>query len=295
MALKDQIVRAAVNGVEFPCLEFSDSRGNSSVPHRAYRVDGADIERTGREPLKIRIKAAFLNALLGRAWPADMFPGQHDLVESVFLETPHCTLTHPFYGNIDVHFDDFKRAFDPGTQQGVYVELEFTENNATAYYAVAIAQSPEPGAALAETAEAADEAVAALDDELPALAPVVDAKLAYLDDADRASAQAYAALAEIRTTAASLATAPSLAGIDGHDARGMLRAVEALTWDYAERYLTPRPQSREYVVPATMSLALVAAKAYGAADRAHLLRRANAIPDETRIPAGTTLKVPDDE
>lgn len=294
MGLKDQLVRLAVNGIEFPCLEFRSSSENSSVAHRAYRVSGADVEHTGRGPRKFTAKAAFLTSMLGGGWPADLFPVTRDAVEAVFNDTPLCTLTHPYYGSVSVHFDKFDEPLDQATQQGVYVDLEFTETNASAETPLRVAD-PEPGAALTEAAAAADEAVAAITDRLDPLSPVVETKLAYLDDDTRDSAQAYGALADIQTAAQAQLDSALLAGIEGHDARAQLRTVLSASWTYAERYLTPKPQSRTYTTEAPMSLARAAAQIYGDASKAHLLRRANTIPDAMRVPAGFTFKVPDDE
>ena len=292
MPLATQIVRCAYRGVEFPCAEFKDSRGNASKAHTAWRVPGADLEFTGRDPLKITIRALFFNGMTG-GWPEDMFPGQHNLLESEFLEHPQGELTHPFYGRISVQFDKFQRSFDPMVQQGVSVELEFTENNASAFYAIVQPQDS-PGPALTSAAADADTAVAALTDKLAPLSPVVDTQLDYLEDEDRDSAQALGALAEIQTAAQTQLDSALLAGLDGHDAREAIRAVIAQSWAYRARYVTPKPQSRTYVAPARMGLARLAKEIYGDPTRAADLRRANTFPDELFVPAGFVVVVPDD-
>lgn len=288
-----QVVRAAINGIEFPCVDFKTAQENSSVPHRAYRVPGADVEHTGRGPKKIVLRAAFLNGMITGGWP-ELYPSVRDRIEQIFLESPDCTLTHPYYGRVSVHFDKFDEAIDQNTQQGVFVEIELTETNASAQLYVHAAVPQEPASAMTDAATAADEAVAAITDKLAPLVPVVETQLAYLDDDTRDSAQAYGALAEVQTAAQALLDAPTLAGIAGHDARASVREVITQSWAFAERYLTPKPQSRTYVTPAPMSLTRAAAQIYGDASKTALLRRANALADEMRIPAGTTLKVPDD-
>jgi len=291
MPLADNTVRCAYRGVEFPCAETKDSRDNASKAHTAWRVPGADIEHTGRGPLKITMRALFLNGMTGN-WPADLFPGVHDLLESAFLEHPTGTLTHPYYGPVEVHFDSFERVFTPDSQEGVTVELQFTENNASAFYPAIIVQQ-EPGAQLAASAEAADEAVAEVTDALDPLSPTVETQLDYLEAEDRDAAQAYGALAEIQTAAQAQLDSPLLAGSEAHDARAQIRAVLAASLEYAERYLTPKPQSRTYVVPARMSLARLASLIYGGPSKTTLLRRANTLPDELFVPAGFVVTVPD--
>lgn len=291
MALIDNTVRCAYRGVEFPCAECKDSRDNTSKAHTAWRVPGADIEHTGRGPLKITMRALFLNGMTG-AWPADLFPGVHDLLESAFLEHPTGTLTHPYYGPVEVHFDSFERVFTPDSQEGVTVELQFTENNASAFYPAAIVQQ-EPGAQLAASAEAADAAVAEITDGLFALSPVVETQLDYLEAEDRDAGQAQGALAFLRTATQLQLDSLLLTGPEAHDARALLRAVIAASFEYAERYLTPKPQSRTYVVPARMSLARLASLIYGDPTKSALLRRANTLPDELFVPAGFVVTVPD--
>ncbi len=291
MPLIDHIVRCEYRGVAFPCAEVKDSRDNTSKAHTAWRVPGADIEHTGRGPLKITMRALFLNGMTG-AWPADMFPGQHDLLESAFLEHPNGTLTHPYYGPVEVHFDSFERVFTPDSQEGVTVELSFTENNASAFYPAAIVQQ-EPGAQLAASAAAADEAVAEITDGLFALSPVVETQLDYLEAEDRDAGQAQGALAFLRTATQLQLDSLLLTGPEAHDARALLRAVLAASFEYAERYLTPKPQSRTYVVPARMSLARLASLIYGDPTKSALLRRANTLPDELFVPAGFVVTVPD--
>lgn len=292
MALKDQIVPAAFNGVEFPCAEVSSTRANESKAHKAWRVPGADIEHTGRGELKIKMRAVFLNGITG-AWPADLYPGMHDRLESELLERPTGRLTHPRFGTIDAHFDSWSETIDPATQQGVFVELEFTESNASAFYPIAQADQ-EPASQMTEAAAAADTAVAAVTDKLPALSPVVSAQLDYLQSDTLAAGEAYGALAEVQTAAQTQLDSAYLAGAEAHDAREQVRAVLAASYAYAERYLTPKPQSRTYVVPTRMSLARAASLIYGDPTKSTALRRANTLPDELFLPTGFVLVVPDD-
>lgn len=290
MPITDHIVRCAYRGVEFPCTEFKDSRGHAHKAHTAWRVPGADIETTGREPLKISLKAGLLNGMTG-GWPADLFPGLHDRLESAFLDEPQGTFQHPYYGPIEVQVISWERSFDHACQQGVTLDIELLENNASAYWPVAIAQQ-EPASGLVAAADEADTAVEALGEDSPGLADTVDTQLAYLEDDDRTAAQASAALAEIQTVASASLDSAALAGVEGHDARAALRATLAMTYEYESRYLVPRPTARTHVVTARMSLARIAALIYGDPNRAADLRRANALADELFVPVGTVIVVP---
>ena len=294
MGLEDYVVRAAYNGVEFPCVEVSSDRANDSRAHLAWRVAGADVEHTGRGPLKIKVRAIFVNGITG-AWPMDMFPGLRDRLESEFLERPLGRLTHPRYGEIDAHFDSWRETLDPAVQQGVHVDLEFTESNGSAFYTVALPESQEPAESMVQAAEAADAAVAAIVSGLEPLASKVETQLEYLQSDERDAAQAYGALAEVQSAAQAQLDAADLAGIDAHEARAQIRALLAASWAYAERYLTPKPQNRTYVVPVAMSLARIAAHVFGDPTKANLLRSANTFADELFVPAGTVISVPDDD
>lgn len=290
--LRAQIVRAAYEGRQFPCLEFQDTNAHSFVEHKAWRVDGADIQSTGREPLKISCKIALLTSISG--WPDDLFPRLHDELDDLFRSTPQGMLTHPYYGETRVQVASWKRSFDPAMQQGVVLDVEFVETNASAYRSFANFD-PEPGTALSDAATAADDAIAAYDPNtgIDSLADVTATQLAYLEEEDRSADEAYAALGVIQRAAQTALDSAALAAIEAHDARAALREVLARSWSYASKYLTPRATPRIYVVPVTMSLQRIAATVYGSASRTVELRKANRVPDELFVPAGTVLVLPE--
>lgn len=293
MTLRTQIVRAAYDGLEFPTLEAHDENGHAFAEHKAWRVNGADIEHTGREPRKFSLKIGLISTFIG--WPRDLFPRLHDELEDKFSSSPQGTLTHPYYGAVQVQVVSWKRSFDPQVQQGVILDVEFLERNASAYRSFANFD-PEPGDALTDAAAAADAAAEALGAaEQEALTPIVSEQLEYLESEDRSSDEAYASLGKIQQAAQSNLDSDELAGIDGHDARESLRAVLARSWDYARRYLTPRSEPRVYEVPQQMSLARIAALVYGDATKTDLLRKANRIPDESFVPLGTVLVLPESQ
>ena len=290
--LRSQIVRAAYEGREFPCLEFQDTNAHAFVEHKAWRVNGADVQHTGREPLKISCKIALLTSIQG--WPDDLFPRLHDELDELFRSTPQGALTHPYYGEVRVQVATWKRSFDPAVQQGIVLDVEFVETNASAYRSFANFE-PEPGTALSDAATAADDAIEAFDDEtgIDSLSDTVETQLAYLEDEDRSADEAYAALGVIQNAAQTALDSEALSAIEAHDARAALRNVLARSWEYASAYLTPRATPRVYTVPVTMSLQRIAATVYGSAARTVELRKANRVPDEMFVPAGTVLVLPE--
>lgn len=290
--LRAQIVRAAYEGREFPCLEWTDTNAHSFTEHKAWRVNGADVEQTGREPLKCSAKIALLTSIQG--WPDDLFPRLHDELDDLFRSTPQGRLTHPYYGEVRVQVASWKRSFDPAVQQGVVLDVEFVETNASAYRSFANFE-PEPGTALSDAATAADEAIDAYDSDsgIDSLSDTVEEQLAYLEEEDRSADEAYAALGVIQSAAQTALDSEALSAIDAHDARAALREVIARSWEYASRYLTPRATPRVYTVPVTMSLQRIAATVYGSAERTAELRKANRVPDEMFVPAGTVLVLPE--
>lgn len=290
--LRSQIVRAAYEGREFPALEWSDSNAHAFAEHKAWRVSGADVEHTGREPLRCTCKIGLLNTVSG--WPRDLFPRLHDELDDLFRSTPQGTLTHPYYGAVQVQVVSWRRAFDPEVQQGLVLEVEWLERNASAYRSFANFE-PEPAQALEDAATAADEAIASYDPDsgIDPLAPEVRTQLAYLEEQDRSADEAYAALETIQRAARSALESEVLSAIEAHDARAALRELLARSWDYARAYLTPRATPRVHSVEQTMSLSRIAALVYGDAAKAELLRKANRIPDELFVPAGTVLVVPE--
>lgn len=290
--LRTQLVTASYAGLRFPVLEFDDSCGHAHKAHSAWRVPGADIETTGREPLRTKMRIGLLTTMTGQ-WAGEvLFPDRFDELVRVLAEQPQGDLWHPLYGLLRAQVATWSYKGDPTCQQGVYLEVDFLEIAATA--ALPMRLEAEPGEAMTAAAGAADDAVGALTTKVPATAPVVAEQLAYLEDDTRSAGEAYGALGQVQSAVAAALVHPDLAGPEGHDARAQLRALDAATWAYAERYLQPKPQARTHTVLAPMSLARVAALVYGDPSKATALRRANVIPDELFVPAGTTLKVPDD-
>lgn len=292
-ALQQTLRRCAYEGIEFPCFDLRDEQGHDSVAHVAYRVNGADIEWTGRKLLKITCKAGLLNGLSN--WPEDTFPGLHDRLEAALREKPQGTFLHPLYGAMLVQIDSWSRQFSPNLQSGCYLDIQFSERNASAFRPDASKQtSADPGTEMEARSSAADAAVASVSPSTDlATSAVVAEKLAYLEEEQRSAAEAYGTLDAVQDAVEIGLDGDDLEGIDGHDARAELRALSAATWRYAESYAGPRTNAQTYEVPTEQSLAEIAAAVYGDPERTDLLRSANVIPDESFVPAGTVLVVPD--
>lgn len=291
MSLRTQIVRAAYDGIEFPVVEAHDENSHAYAEHKAWRVDGADVQHTGREPLRITLKIALLNSFSG--WPRNLFPDVHDQLEDKFRTSPQGTLTHPYYGQVIVQVVKWSRSYDPQIQQGVMIDAEFLERNASAYRSFANFE-PEPSDALTQAATTADTEIETIGAQNQReLSPIVKEQLAYLEEDDRSSDEAYSALRVIQDAAQANIDSEELSDIDGHAAREACRAVIARSWDYARAYLTPRSQPRMYSVPQQMSLARVAALVYGDPSKTDVIRKANRIPDEAFVPMGTVLVLPE--
>lgn len=295
MSLLEHLVSGSYRGVTFPVIDFEDQHAQAFVEHKAWRVPGADIEHVGREPVRSTITIGLLNTF-GPRWGTNLFPGLFRRLAALFSAQPQGRLQHPLLGGMQVQVVGHSYKIDHRCQAGTTLQLQVVENFGSLQLTAAM-ERPEPTVTLVSAAEATDAAVAALGlaGSVPALAPSFDTQLTYLEDDDRSAAEAYGALAQAQSVAATILTAPSLAGIEGHDARAEARAARAASWSYAERYLTPKPRSRTFTVPARMGLARVAAlpQVYGDPSLAHLLRQANEIPDELFVPAGTVLVVPD--
>lgn len=291
MTLRTQLVRAAYQGREFPLFDVDDENGHAFVEHKAWGVNGADIEPTGREPIKCVLRIGLLQGITG--WPDDLFPRLHDELEDTFRTDPQGVLRHPYYGEMRVQIASWKRKLDPQVQQGVFLEVHVVEINATAYRAFANFDA-EPSQAILDAAEQADEEIAAYDSDsgIDPITSTAEEQLAYLEEEDRSADEAYAALDVIQRAAREALESDTLAAVEAHDARAALRLLITSCDAYARQYLTPRSQPRMYTVPQTMSLARVAALVYGDPSRTAEIRKANRIPDESFVPQGTVLVLP---
>lgn len=291
--VQTKLGRAAYEGLEFPLMEFKDELGHDSVQHQAYRQP-ASIEWVGQKILRTTMRAALLTGL--SSWPADTFPRLHDQLEALLRSKPQGRLRHPYYGEVLVQVDSWSRGFDSKLQSGCYLEIVFSERDASAVSPVAEQQgTSDPATTMENTSSAADTKIAAIAPTagLDTTSTVVAEKLAYLEEEERAATEAYGTLDDVQNTVQTALDSEALEGIEAHDARADLRALSAATWRYAEAYAGPRTNAQAYEVPATQSLAEIAAAVYGDATRTDLLRSANVIPDELFVPVGTVLVVPD--
>lgn len=281
--------RASYGGVTFPITVQSEQGGHSSVAHTRYRTDGADHEPTGRKALKFKFTAALLNGIDG--WPEDLWPRVFDDLLAALRRNPQGTLDHPYYGEVNVQIDDWHFELSSKIENGAYLEVECTENNATAYEV--LRPEADPGSAMLAEADAADVEVTPLDPLAPSLAPVVAEQLGYLEEEDRSAAEVTAALDVVQQSVRAVLDAPGLAGIEGHGAREAARRTSAAARAYRVSALGAPAPARTYTTPVERSLAEHAALLYGRPDRVDLLRAANTVPDELFVPANTVLVVPD--
>ena len=102
--------------------------------------------------------------------------------------------------------------------------------------------------------------------------------------------QVAAAFAEVLSSVADRIADPAFAGVAGHDYRAALERTQTALANARASYLGDGT-TRTLTLSEGMSLARVAALAYGDASRAAEIAALNAIEDTAFIPAGTVLVI----
>lgn len=279
----------AFEGVEFPATDITTSFGHDSAQHKGFGTRGADIETTGPKAEVFRVKAVLLNGL--RGWRgAPLYPDTYQRLLRALKTTPEGLLTHPTRGVVLVHFDDGSEEIRPVERRGVYLTLTFTEQQGTAEILEMRSVTADAGTEMLSAAATAD---AAKPDEVDEILPLVEEAISYCEEASRTFAEAVTQLDAVSRGIEERLADPAAAAVEMHPFRDALWSVQTATLRYRERYTATT--TRTYVVPADASLATIAASpdVYGDASRAGDLLGANTILDPSRVPAGTTLVVPD--
>lgn len=289
--LAKHFARWSYEGVDFPATEHETEGGHDSATHSPY-LGAQQVETTGPRAYKTTVQVPLHS---GVAWPEELFPATYRRLVRAFEETPKGLLTHPTRGTFVAHVDSWKEVGKGDRRDGVSLTVQFTEDaGQSEVLDFAAGDQADPGeAALARAAEADAAAPSGVASTTTAVAAVTTA-LAYLEAADRTRLQATGTfdqlIADLGGRLVDAATAPATA----HAYRYALERTRAAVFDYRARYLgDARP--RTYVVPSSMSVAMIAAmpEVYGDARRGPDLLAANALRDPANVPAGTVIQVVD--
>lgn len=121
----------AWRGLGFPYANTKLELAQDLVEHRFADLDGADVEATGRAPLRIRARIPFLNniaAAPSELWtPGDLYPNTWRKMLAAFQDRSSDILQHPELGPITCRPGRFDTDWDSKTRDGVWVDAEWIE------------------------------------------------------------------------------------------------------------------------------------------------------------------------
>jgi prophage DNA circulation protein len=291
--LRETLQNAAYEGVEFPVSEAGIQGGNGGVEHRAYRRPGADVEFTGQEPYRGKLVIPLFVDL-----GADLYPDRYNRLLDAFRRKPIGELRHPLLGTFQALIKTWQPHLDAGARSGVVLEVEWVEHNATATAPVSLRETQRTDAQTTAEAQAteADAAMYASDptDSFTPTQPVVSEQLATLENTSPAPSYAQVTSA-IRTMLAAVEgnlALPAFEGVDAHDVVAALEALRNTIYRLRAQLLPDESRMRTHVLERDLALWQVALLVYGDASQGARLAAVNALPDPSRIPAGTVLQVP---
>jgi len=280
----------AYEGIEFPAEDVSTTFGHDSAQHKGFGQRGADIETTGPKAEVVRVRVVMENGLRGWRGPK-LWPDQYQRLARALKTTPEGLLTHPTRGVMTVHFDEGSEEIKAPRRRGVSFTLTFTEQNGESELLEMVSATSDPGPAMLAAAADADAVKPSGARASTPLTTEVENALDFLEASSRSFAEAVTTLDALARAVRTRIDDPAAAAVDAHPYRAALYAVQAATVRYRETYVGAAP--RTFTVTEESSLARIAAHpdVYGDARRQSDLARANRVPDPSRVPAGTVLRV----
>lgn len=288
-------------------VSWNDTVGVRLARHQYLKRRGAEIEPMGAEPGQFTMRLVFL----GKTWASN-----YRALVAAIRDEPRGTMVHPVLGTMSVACTGISEAaVSPGEEvDSVNLTVGFVEDSVDASSPAARFSGPTArkakvdglateltdslaslGAslALAQTLAAkvrtfAAAAADALEDNAPDTS--IDQQL---EDAGRDTDEL---LAKIKSESAARLAGTSKAGRADADAYQAIQTAQRL---YAECLAlaatveASRPTVVTYVVPATTSVAAIAATFYGAEGKARVdeVLTLNRVADPHAVPAGTRLRL----
>lgn len=299
------LFEAAYESVVFPCIDAPIESGHDNVEHEAYARRGADIEPTGQRPYRGQLTAALVNGLEGFRGQ-NIFPGRlRELIER-FEAQPQGILVHPVWGPLLAQIVSWHIHVKPEVRNGVFMDITWTEHNATASILNAAAGRTPADSQQAVTSDlaAAQAALGALPPAvtslytpadvvtIAALTTTVTTEMNALTNATLGNSAAEESFRRMAGAATSVLGIVALQGVLANEAVLAVELLRASVYAYRSAYLAGLGDARVYVTRGTVSVWVVALEVYGDTSFSSLILAANSIPDPVFIPQGTRLLIP---
>lgn len=220
----DQLLPCQWRGVEFPITRIRTSIAHDLVEHKYWGVDGARLEATGLEPMRIQASIPLLNTIVpGKAerWSV-LFPNAWRELAIAFAKKSTGIFQHPELGEIACKAEKLEMDISGDVRAGTMIEASWVETTIDGDQSALEFPSPVAEVELAALdLDASDDDLRTLVPQLPEFkeswASVVDKFTAQFDQLSLAANRPKQTLDAIGYRARSLG-------------RSIERAATPLTW-----------------------------------------------------------------
>jgi prophage DNA circulation protein len=289
---------SSFEGIDFPVTNVDVAWGHDNVKHKGLRTDGVDVEPTGLKPFTFKYTIALFNDLDGEgSWSKNLFPEVYQDLVNALRDNPIGQLNDIARGEITVAVDDVQEHWVGEKQDGLYLDVTFTQHNGSAtltgLQGTSSEETSNPSQSVETRAVEADGYRSGGFANVPPLSSLATTLTVTAETSGAGFRDVDAAVSALVNTAQSNLGLTVTQGVEAHDYRVAVTRTIAAAYAVKTAVLgIVKP--RTYIVPVTMPLTRIAAQqqVYGDPSKANLLSAANSIPDPVRVLAGTVLSVP---
>lgn len=128
-----QLVECQLDGISFPVIAVDLSVDHDLSLHKKPSVPGANVENTGRNPIKMKVKAAFYNNLTKASFetwdPNNLYPNTFVKVFNRLLDTKAFVFQHPTLGTYNMMAVSGSCNISADHRNGQELDFELIEAN----------------------------------------------------------------------------------------------------------------------------------------------------------------------
>lgn len=183
-------------GIAIPYTHLDTSFSQSYVEHKPVDRDGAFVETTGTDPIRVNVTAMFSNHIVpgkDASWEyGKLYPEQFRKVLAAIQDRKKGVLKHPELGQFDAVPIDWKHTTEPQNRSGVQIQISFLETIEPSFDYVAVATNATASSASYELALSALPATVPLPPDKPNFEDMINGVKAAIDGTALQISQAMA-------------------------------------------------------------------------------------------------------
>ena len=284
----DSLQRARFEDVVFPVTDITVSGGLRDHVHEYPHSPGGAPEKLGRKLYTFKLTCPFLQGFSGypNLWPEGL-----DQLRQICEEERTEDLTIPTLGTIKAYATSWTEKAVSGNRSGVMVDLEFREDQSSAYLLTQMIDIDQSNVAGALTALNTELAKTNLGDFFSSIKDAANSLLAVKDQAEL-----YANVIEAKAAGLSQLCQQADELLHPLDNPVNFRVLSALhdLWRSSNKLnadaLKLAIPTTPFVTASLMSVADISTAIYGDTSHAVDLMRGNTLADPLSVPPGTLIK-----